>query len=172
MTWYYIHSADSPFIPLIVQSCHASCANKLFDILFYHWYITFECEMSLFVICRCVVVEDSAIGLAAAKAAGMKCIITKSGYTPILPSTIKEAALCFQNCYLFGTIWMQWNFLSYPTYNKGKPAKAPAMCGSVWPLRLLYAVLLCFLSKRLFPTGISYLQYLIIFDYNVNTTHD
>ncbi|XP_059444732.1 CBBY-like protein isoform X1 [Corylus avellana] len=29
----------------------------------------------------CVVVEDSAIGLAAAKAAGMKCIITKSGYT-------------------------------------------------------------------------------------------
>ncbi|XP_071722025.1 CBBY-like protein [Rutidosis leptorrhynchoides] len=29
----------------------------------------------------CVVVEDSAIGLAAAKAAGMKCIVTKSGYT-------------------------------------------------------------------------------------------
>lgn len=30
---------------------------------------------------RCVVVEDSAIGLAAAKAAGMTCIVTKSGYT-------------------------------------------------------------------------------------------
>ncbi|TKW00545.1 hypothetical protein SEVIR_8G117400v4 [Setaria viridis] len=29
----------------------------------------------------CVVVEDSNIGLAAAKAAGMKCIVTKSGYT-------------------------------------------------------------------------------------------
>ncbi|KAK0586567.1 hypothetical protein LWI29_008980 [Acer saccharum] len=29
---------------------------------------------------QCVVVEDSAIGLAAAKAAGMKCIVTKSGY--------------------------------------------------------------------------------------------
>ncbi|KAF2293233.1 hypothetical protein GH714_040588 [Hevea brasiliensis] len=29
----------------------------------------------------CVVVEDSAIGLAAAKAAAMKCIVTKSGYT-------------------------------------------------------------------------------------------
>ncbi|KAA8542336.1 hypothetical protein F0562_023528 [Nyssa sinensis] len=29
----------------------------------------------------CVVVEDSAIGLAAAKAAGMKCIVIKSGYT-------------------------------------------------------------------------------------------
>ncbi|XP_021616336.1 CBBY-like protein isoform X2 [Manihot esculenta] len=29
----------------------------------------------------CVVVEDSAIGLAAAKAAGMKCIVTRSGYT-------------------------------------------------------------------------------------------
>ncbi|KAJ4839992.1 hypothetical protein Tsubulata_030827 [Turnera subulata] len=29
----------------------------------------------------CVVVEDSAIGLTAAKAAGMKCIVTKSGYT-------------------------------------------------------------------------------------------
>lgn len=27
----------------------------------------------------CVVVEDSAIGLAAAKAAGMTCIVTKSG---------------------------------------------------------------------------------------------
>ncbi|XP_059304065.1 CBBY-like protein isoform X2 [Lycium ferocissimum] len=29
----------------------------------------------------CVVVEDSGIGVAAAKAAGMKCIVTKSGYT-------------------------------------------------------------------------------------------
>ncbi|CAM8977803.1 unnamed protein product [Rhodiola kirilowii] len=29
----------------------------------------------------CVVVEDSAIGLTAAKAAGMTCIVTKSGYT-------------------------------------------------------------------------------------------
>ncbi|CAO2148768.1 unnamed protein product [Urochloa humidicola] len=29
----------------------------------------------------CVVVEDSTIGLAAAKAAGMKCIVTKSSYT-------------------------------------------------------------------------------------------
>ena len=32
-----------------------------------------------FLLCSCVVVEDSAIGLAAAKAAGMKCIVTKSG---------------------------------------------------------------------------------------------
>eukprot|EP01018_Ginkgo_biloba_P023215 Gb_22620 [translate_table: standard] len=30
---------------------------------------------------RCVVIEDSAIGLSAAKAAGMKCVVTKSGYT-------------------------------------------------------------------------------------------
>jgi HAD superfamily hydrolase (TIGR01509 family) len=30
---------------------------------------------------RCVVVEDSGIGLTAAKAAGMVCIVTKSGYT-------------------------------------------------------------------------------------------
>ncbi|CAN7023081.1 unnamed protein product, partial [Brassica rapa subsp. trilocularis] len=30
---------------------------------------------------KCVVVEDSAIGLAAAKAAGMTCIVTKNGYT-------------------------------------------------------------------------------------------
>ncbi|KAM3247136.1 CBBY-like protein [Capsicum annuum] len=29
----------------------------------------------------CVVVEDSGIGLAAAKASGMKCVVTKSGYT-------------------------------------------------------------------------------------------
>jgi len=47
---------------------------------FIHWHVTFECEISLFVFCRCVVVEDSAIGLAAAKAAGMTCIVTKSGY--------------------------------------------------------------------------------------------
>jgi hypothetical protein len=44
---------------------------------------TFEYEMLLFLIYRCVVVEDSAIGLAAAKVAGMKCIVTKSGYISI-----------------------------------------------------------------------------------------
>jgi beta-phosphoglucomutase-like phosphatase (HAD superfamily) len=31
--------------------------------------------------CRCVVVEDSRIGLRAAKSAGMTCIVTKSSYT-------------------------------------------------------------------------------------------
>lgn len=31
--------------------------------------------------CRCVVVEDSRIGMLAAKAAGMTCVITKSSYT-------------------------------------------------------------------------------------------
>ena len=30
---------------------------------------------------RCVVIEDSVIGLQAAKAAGMRCIVTKSRYT-------------------------------------------------------------------------------------------
>ncbi|CAI7729564.1 unnamed protein product [Closterium sp. NIES-53] len=30
---------------------------------------------------RCVVIEDSHIGLTAAKAAGMTCVVTKSGYT-------------------------------------------------------------------------------------------
>ncbi|KAJ7541786.1 hypothetical protein O6H91_10G076700 [Diphasiastrum complanatum] len=30
---------------------------------------------------RCIVIEDSAIGLQAAKAAGMMCIVTRSGYT-------------------------------------------------------------------------------------------
>jgi beta-phosphoglucomutase-like phosphatase (HAD superfamily) len=30
---------------------------------------------------RCVVIEDSLIGLRAAKAAGMRCIVTKSRYT-------------------------------------------------------------------------------------------
>ena len=30
---------------------------------------------------RCVVVEDSGIGLKAAKAAGMTCVVTKSSYT-------------------------------------------------------------------------------------------
>lgn len=32
-------------------------------------------------LCRCVVIEDSRIGLKAAKAAGMRCIVTKSSYT-------------------------------------------------------------------------------------------
>lgn len=36
-------------------------------------------EFDSICMCRCVVVEDSAIGLAAAKAAGMTCIVTKSG---------------------------------------------------------------------------------------------
>ena len=31
--------------------------------------------------CRCVVIEDSQIGLRAAKAAGMRCIVTESRYT-------------------------------------------------------------------------------------------
>jgi len=30
---------------------------------------------------KCVVIEDSHIGVQAAKAAGMKCVVTKSGYT-------------------------------------------------------------------------------------------
>jgi beta-phosphoglucomutase-like phosphatase (HAD superfamily) len=30
---------------------------------------------------RCVVVEDSHIGLSAAKAAGMRCVVTRSAYT-------------------------------------------------------------------------------------------
>lgn len=32
-------------------------------------------------LCRCVVIEDSNIGLRAAKAAGMSCIVTTSSYT-------------------------------------------------------------------------------------------
>ena len=32
-------------------------------------------------VCRCVVIEDSVIGMQAAKAAGMRCIVTKSRYT-------------------------------------------------------------------------------------------
>jgi beta-phosphoglucomutase-like phosphatase (HAD superfamily) len=32
---------------------------------------------------RCVVVEDSRIGMLAAKAAGMTCVITKSSYTQV-----------------------------------------------------------------------------------------
>eukprot|EP00210_Caulerpa_lentillifera_P004064 g3877.t1 len=30
---------------------------------------------------NCLVIEDSAIGVAAAKAAGMKCVVTRSSYT-------------------------------------------------------------------------------------------
>lgn len=36
---------------------------------------------SLVLFCRCVVIEDSQIGLRAAKAAGMHCIVTESRYT-------------------------------------------------------------------------------------------
>lgn len=32
-------------------------------------------------VCRCVVIEDSHIGLCAAKAAGMRCVVTTSSYT-------------------------------------------------------------------------------------------
>ncbi|KAH8059587.1 pseudouridine 5'-phosphatase [Aureococcus anophagefferens] len=39
---------------------------------------------------RCVVIEDSSIGLAAAKAAGMKCIITKSSYADRRDFTIAD----------------------------------------------------------------------------------
>ena len=39
---------------------------------------------------RCVVIEDSSIGLAAAKAAGMKCIITKSSYADREDFTIAD----------------------------------------------------------------------------------
>lgn len=37
--------------------------------------------MNCWLLCRCVVVEDSRIGMLAAKAAGMACVITKSSYT-------------------------------------------------------------------------------------------
>lgn len=36
-------------------------------------------ELHVVVPYSCIVVEDSGIGLAAAKSAGMKCIVTKSG---------------------------------------------------------------------------------------------
>ena len=41
--------------------------------------------------CRCVVVEDSFIGLQAARAAGMRCIITTSSYTQNEDFTIADA---------------------------------------------------------------------------------
>lgn len=40
-----------------------------------------SCPYSTTLSCRCVVVEDSRIGMLAAKAAGMTCVITKSSYT-------------------------------------------------------------------------------------------
>ncbi|GBG76582.1 hypothetical protein CBR_g22462 [Chara braunii] len=40
---------------------------------------------------RCVVVEDSHIGLQAAKGAGMKCVVTKSGYTADEDFSIADA---------------------------------------------------------------------------------
>ena len=76
------YSANNPFFtfPYLYTSCvlryNFSACQSLFN--FIHWYLIFEYEMSLFIFYRCVVVEDSAIGLTAAKAAGMKCIITKS----------------------------------------------------------------------------------------------
>lgn len=40
---------------------------------------------------RTVVIEDSEIGLAAAKAAGMKCVVTKSSYTK---EEVSELRVC------------------------------------------------------------------------------
>ncbi|KAB5532098.1 hypothetical protein DKX38_018768 [Salix brachista] len=44
---------------------------------------------------NCVVVEYSAIGLAAAKAAGMKCAVTKSGKVPFLCFSIPNSKNVF-----------------------------------------------------------------------------
>lgn len=78
-----MHSADKHFLTFQFLSMFCVLCNlSVWHSLFIDWYVTFECEMS-FVIYRCVVVEDSAIGLAAAKSAGMKCIVTKSGYISI-----------------------------------------------------------------------------------------
>lgn len=46
-------------------------------------------------ICRCVVIEDSFIGLQAARAAGMRCIVTKSSYTQDEDFSIADAVF---NC--------------------------------------------------------------------------
>lgn len=42
-------------------------------------------------LCRCVVIEDSFIGLQAARAAGMRCVVTKSSYTENEDFTIADA---------------------------------------------------------------------------------
>jgi hypothetical protein len=53
-------------------------------------FYTFVLPIHSYSICSCVVVEDSTIGLAAAKAAGMKCIVTKSGYNFLPSNTNKQ----------------------------------------------------------------------------------
>jgi hypothetical protein len=71
---------------------------------FRNTFCMFLLILSFFNIYRCVVVEDSTIGLAAAKAAGMTCIITKSGceFSFLIGNTgIKTLYLSFLFCFLF-----------------------------------------------------------------------
>lgn len=63
----YMHLSQISWMILCLNSLHH--VNQRFP----------KTLTSFLVIYSCVVVEDSAIGLAAAKAAGMKCIVTKSG---------------------------------------------------------------------------------------------
>lgn len=63
------------------QSCLSCLAFNQTTFSHISWHVCIGSSVKIIcaIIYRCVVVEDSAIGLAAAKAAGMKCIVTKSG---------------------------------------------------------------------------------------------
>ena len=72
----------------VQYSCSAACLmstaehSKLISALDTAYFCKFaDILITLSCIPRCVVIEDSQIGLRAAKAAGMTCIVTKSAYT-------------------------------------------------------------------------------------------
>jgi hypothetical protein len=68
----------------------------------YH-FICFANHFSF--IYSCVVVEDSTIGLAAAKAAGMTCIVTKRGYKFSFFIIGNTLTLAFDSLQLFVSVY-------------------------------------------------------------------
>ena len=65
---------------------------------------------------RCWVIEDSEIGLKAAKSAGMKCVITKSVYTKNENFDISDVCIDDLDHGLDGPITL--NYLNYKSSNK------------------------------------------------------
>jgi len=56
-----------------------------------HGRVALEAITGGVLVCRCVVIEDSFIGLQAARSAGMRCIVTKSNYTQNEDFSIADA---------------------------------------------------------------------------------
>lgn len=75
----YMHSVPH-FSRIPYSVYHKQAVNSLYFVLPFLITDSMIMNSNMFTFSNsCVVIEDSGIGLAAAKAAGMKCIVTKSG---------------------------------------------------------------------------------------------